>query len=51
MKLLLLILSVVVFLVFAIVSIAGGSWDTPSHLDALLGVGLALLGGSFLPLP
>jgi hypothetical protein len=51
MKLLLLILSIVVFIIFAIIAIAGGSWDTPPHLDCLLGIGLAFFAGSFLPIP
>jgi hypothetical protein len=51
MKLLFLILAIVLFIVVAILAIAGSSWDTFSHLLALVSVGLALFAASFLPLP
>lgn len=40
-KLICYILAIVIFLVMAIIAIAGGGWDTPTHLTALLGLGLA----------
>jgi hypothetical protein len=51
MKLLLLILSVIVFAVTAILALAGSSWDTFAHLFALGEIGLALFAASFLPIP
>jgi hypothetical protein len=50
-KLLLLVLAIVVFLVTAILAIAGSSWDTFSHLLALTDMGLAFFAASFLLLP
>jgi uncharacterized membrane protein len=51
MKLLLLVLAIVVFLVTAILAIAGSSWDTLAHLLALVSIGLAFFAASFLPIP
>jgi hypothetical protein len=51
MKLLLLILSIIVFVVTAILAIAGSSWDTLEHLIALTCIGLAFFAASFLPIP
>ena len=51
MKLLLLILSIIVLAVAAILALAGSSWDTFTHLFALLSIGLALFAASFLPIP
>ncbi len=51
MKLLLLVLSLVVFLVTAIIALTGGAWDTFSHLAALTCVGLFFFAASFLPIP
>ena len=51
MKLLFLILSIIIFVVTAILAIAGSSWDTLEHLLALVSIGLAFLAASFLPLP
>ena len=51
MKLLLLIVSVVLFLLLAIIALSGGTWDTASHLFALAGFGLAAFAASFLPIP
>lgn len=51
MKLLLLVLSIVVFLVTAILALAGSNWDTFTHLLALVCLGLAFLAASFLPIP
>jgi hypothetical protein len=50
MKLGLLILSIVVVLVTAILALAGSSWDSFTHLFALLCLALALFFSSFLPL-
>lgn len=36
------IAAIIVFAVFAIIALTGGDWDTPAHLDALLGLGLVL---------
>lgn len=51
MKLLLLILSIIVFAVAAILALAGGSWETFAHLYALEMLGLVLFAASFLPIP
>ena len=51
MKLLLLIVSIVLFLLLGIVGLSGGTWDTANHLFALLGFGLASFAASFLPIP
>jgi hypothetical protein len=51
LKLLFLILAIVVFAVTAIIALTGGTWDTFSHLFALVSIGLALFAASFLPLP
>ena len=51
MKLLFLVLAIVVFLVTAILAIAGSNWDTFTHLIALVCVGLTFFAASFLPLP
>ena len=50
-KLLFLVLAIVVFLVTAILAIAGSSWDTLAHLLALVSIGLAFFAASFLPIP
>jgi uncharacterized membrane protein len=51
MKLLFLILAIIVFAVTAIIALTGGTWDTFSHLFALVAIGLALFAASFLPVP
>jgi uncharacterized membrane protein len=51
MKLLLLLLAIIVFAVTAILALAGSSWDTFTHLTALVCIGLALFAASFLPIP
>jgi hypothetical protein len=51
MKLVLLVLAIIAFVVAAIVALAGGSWDTFSHVVAIIGIGLALFGGHHLPIP
>lgn len=51
MKLLLLILSIVVFVVTAILCLTGGAWETFLHVTALISVGFALFAASFLPIP
>ena len=51
MKLLCLIFAIVLFIVTAILAIAGSSWDSFSHLFALVCVGLAFFAASFLPVP
>jgi len=51
MKLFLLVLSIVAFLILAILAITGGTWDTAAHLTCILGVGLGLFAASFLPIP
>ena len=51
MKLLFLILAIIVCAVTAIIALTGGTWDTFSHLFALVSIGLALFAASFLPLP
>jgi hypothetical protein len=45
------VLAVLAFLIFAIVAATGGSWDTPTHLDVILGVGLALFTAAHIPAP
>ena len=50
MKLLLLVLAIIFFVVTAIIALTGGTWDTLSHLFALVCIGLAALAASFLPL-
>jgi hypothetical protein len=50
MHLVLLVLSIIAFVVFAVVALAGGSWDTAAHLDCVLGIGLALFAGAHLPI-
>jgi uncharacterized membrane protein len=51
MKLFLLVLSIVAFLILAILAITGGTWSTADHLMCILGIGLGLFAGSFLPIP
>lgn len=51
MKILLLIVSVALLVVIAILALAGSSWDTFTHLFALLCIALAAFAASFLPLP
>jgi uncharacterized membrane protein len=51
MKLLLLLLAIIVFAITAILALAGSSWDTFTHLLALVSIGLAFFAASFLPLP
>ena len=51
MKLLLLILSIIVFAIAAILALTGSSWDTFRHLFALAALGWALFAASFLPIP
>jgi uncharacterized membrane protein len=51
MKLLLLIGSIIVFVLVALLCLLGSSWDTLTHLFALVCVGLAFFAASFLPVP
>lgn len=51
MKLLLLILAIVLFLLTAILALAGGTWETINHLLAVLAFGLTAFAASFLPIP
>jgi hypothetical protein len=50
-KLLFLVLAIIVFVVTAIIALTGGTWDTFSHLFALVSIGLAFFAASFLPIP
>ena len=51
MRFLFLVLAIIFFVVTAIIALTGGSWDSFSHLIALVCVGLAFFAASFLPLP
>ena len=51
MKLLFLIVAIVIFILIALLVLTGGTWATIQHLFALLGIGLAFLAASFLPIP
>ena len=51
MKLVFLIGAIILFVITAIIALTGGTWDTFSHLLALVCIGLAAFAASFLPLP
>lgn len=51
MKLILLVVSIVLFVIAVIVGLTGGTWSNAEHLFALTDAGLALFAASFLPIP